>query len=89
MKAFLLNVTVTTAGILGSWLMRFIAWWIATGYFFLRPSRLIASLHLYEAIFPHRGRCYHLCCAWRQFHSLAASYTDRIGLDGKTGGGVS
>ena len=63
---------------MGSWVIRFVAWWIATGYFFLRSSRRNASVGLYEVIFPDRGHVYHLTCAWRQFHSFAGTYADRI-----------
>jgi len=78
MKAFLLKTLSKTSLALGSWVMRFIAWWIATGYFLFQSSRRKASVGLYEVIFPDRAHGYHLTCAWRQFHSLAGTYADRI-----------
>jgi predicted LPLAT superfamily acyltransferase len=78
MKAFLLKALSTISLALGSWMMRAIAWWIATGYFFFRSSRRNASIGLYEVIFPDRGRWFYLLCAWRQFHSFAGTYADRI-----------
>ena len=80
MKALLLNTLSKTSLALGSWVIRFVAWWIATGYFLFQPSRRASSVELYEVIFPDRGHCYYLACAWRQFHSFAGTYADRIEL---------
>ncbi len=80
MKAFLLKVLSAASLALGGWVMRFIAWWIATGYFFFRSSRRNASIGSYEVIFPDRRRWFYLICAWRQFHSFAGTYADRIEL---------
>ena len=78
MKAFLLKTVSKSSLALGSWLIRFIAWWITTGYFLFKSSRRNASLQLYQVIFPDRGSGYHWYCAWRQFHSFAGTYADRI-----------
>jgi len=78
MKAFLLKTLSKSSLALGSWVIRFIAWWIATGYFLFQPSRRNSSIGLYEVIFPDRGHWYYLRCAWRQFHSFAGTYADRI-----------
>jgi predicted LPLAT superfamily acyltransferase len=78
MKALLLKALSKTSLVLGSWVMRFVAWWIATGYFLFQPSRRNSSVGLYEVIFPGRGHLYYLYCAWRQFHSFAGTYADRI-----------
>lgn len=78
MKAFLLNALSKTSLALGTWVIRFVAWWIATGYFLFQSSRRNASVGLYEVIFPDRGHGYYLTCAWRQFHSFAGTYADRI-----------
>jgi predicted LPLAT superfamily acyltransferase len=80
MKAFLLNALSKTSLALGTWVIRFVAWWIATGYFLFQSSRRKASVGLYEVIFPDRGHGYYLTCAWRQFHSFAGTYADRIDL---------
>jgi predicted LPLAT superfamily acyltransferase len=85
MKAFLLKKVTRVSLLLGSGPIRFFAWWIATGYFLFRPSRRRSSVRLYEAIFPNRGLWYYLYCTWRQFHSFAASYADRMEIDGKKG----
>jgi predicted LPLAT superfamily acyltransferase len=80
MKALFLKALSKTSIALGSWVMRVVAWWIATGYFFFQSSRRTSSVGLYEVIFPGRGHLYYLYCAWRQFHSFAGSYADRIDL---------
>jgi len=38
-------------------------------------------MDLYRAVFPGRNSWYHLYCAWRQFHSFAATYADRIEME--------
>jgi predicted LPLAT superfamily acyltransferase len=78
MKALLLKALSKTSLALGSWVMRFVAWWIATGYFLFQSSRRNSSVGLYEVIFPDRGQLYYLYCTWRQFHSFAGTYADRI-----------
>ena len=85
MKAFVLKKVTRVSLLLGSGPIRFFAWWIATGYFLFRPVRRGSSVGFYEAIFPNRGRWYHLYCTWRQFHSFAASYADRIEIEAKKG----
>ena len=85
MKAFLLKTVTRVSLLLGSWPIRFFAWWIATGYFLFRPSRRRSSIQLYQVIFPNRRLWYYLYCTWRQFHSFAASYADRIEIRGNKG----
>lgn len=87
MRALLIHNMNRTSILFGDWLIRFIAWWIATGYFFLRPQRLKSSLRLYQAIFPDKGRWHYFYYAWRQFHGFATCYCDRIKLD--KGNGLS
>jgi len=82
-------MTIRVSFLLGSWFIRFFAWWIATGYFLFRSSRRRSSLQLYRVIFHNKNGWYHLCCAWRQFHSFAATYADRIEVDSKKGVTIS
>ena len=89
MKAFLLKTVTRVSLLLGSWPIRFFAWWIATGYFLFRSSRRRSSIRLYQVIFPNRRRWYYLCCTWRQFHSFAATYADRIEIDRNKGVTIS
>jgi predicted LPLAT superfamily acyltransferase len=85
MKALLLKTVVKITLLLGSWPIRFFAWWVSTGYFLFRSSRRKASVQLYRVIFPNRGIWYYFYCAWRQFHSFAATYADRLEVDRKNG----
>jgi predicted LPLAT superfamily acyltransferase len=78
MKAFLRKKIIRVTLLLGYWPIRVFAWWIVTGYFLFLPSRRKSSVELYQVIFPGRRRWYYLYCTWRQFHSFAASYADRI-----------
>jgi predicted LPLAT superfamily acyltransferase len=85
MKVFLHKTVTRVSLLLGSWPIRFFAWWIATGYFLFRPSRRRSSVRLYQVIFPNRRPWYYLYCTWHQFHSFAATYADRIEIDGRKG----
>lgn len=78
MKAFIHQALIRVSLLFGSWPMRFFAWWIATGYFLFRPSRRRSSIRLYQGIFPDRSLGYYLYCSWRQFHSYAATFAERI-----------
>lgn len=35
---------------------------------------------IYRVVFPERSLLYHLYCSWRQFHSFASTYSERIRL---------
>jgi predicted LPLAT superfamily acyltransferase len=85
MKAFLRKTIIRITLLLGSWPVRLFAWWIATGYFLFHSSRRRSSIQFYQVIFPKRRSWYHLYCTWRQFHSFAATYADRIEIDGRKG----
>jgi predicted LPLAT superfamily acyltransferase len=85
MKALIHHAVIRVSLLLGSWLIRFFAWWIATGYFLFRCSRRRSSIRLYQVIFPERSAWYHLCCTWRQFHSYAATFAERIEIDSGKG----
>jgi lauroyl/myristoyl acyltransferase len=77
-KAFIHKALIRASLLLGPWPIRFFAWWIATGYFLFRPSRRKSSVRLYQGIFPDRSLGYYLYCTWRQFHSYAATFAERI-----------
>jgi predicted LPLAT superfamily acyltransferase len=85
MKAVLLSFFLKISLFWGAWPLRFFSWWIATGYFFFRPSRRRASIQLYQVIFPERSRWYYLFSAWRQFHLFAATYADRAEIEALKG----
>jgi predicted LPLAT superfamily acyltransferase len=85
MKAFIHETLIRVSLLLGSWPIRFFAWWIATGYFLFRSPRRRSSIRLYQVIFPERSRWYYLYCTWCQFHSYAATFAERIEFDRKKG----
>ena len=76
-----LKLLTAVSRVAGCWVIRLTAWVISTGFFFFRPKRLAVSLEFYRALFPERGRLYHLYCAWKQFHAFAASHADVMCLD--------
>ncbi len=84
MKASIHHAVIRVSLLLGSWPIRFFAWWIATGYFLFRSSRRRSNIRLYQVIFPERSGLYYLYCTWRQFHSYAATFGERIDLDRRT-----
>ena len=71
---------IFSSKILGLWVFKFFAGVVASGYFVLFPARVGHSLRLYRALFPDRGRLYHLGCAWRQFHNFTDVFIDRFVL---------
>lgn len=83
MKAFLRKLLEKNFFFRGSRPVRFFAWWIATGYFLFYFSRRQSSVRLYQSLFPNHRGWYYLYCAWRQFHSFAATFGDRIDFEGK------
>jgi len=85
MKAFIHQAVIRVSLFLGSWPIWFFAWWIATGYFLFRSSRRRSSIRLYQVIFPDRSVWYYLYCTWRQFHSYAATFAERIEFARKKG----
>jgi predicted LPLAT superfamily acyltransferase len=84
-KAFIHKTLIRVSLLLGSWPIRFFAWWIATGYFLFLSSRRRSSICLYRVIFPEKSRWYYLYCTWRQFHSYAATFAERIEFDRSKG----
>jgi len=63
---------------LGLWFFRVLAWFVATGYYFLFPVRVANSFGFYRALFPDRGFFYHLWCAWKQYHKFTDVYIHRF-----------
>jgi lauroyl/myristoyl acyltransferase len=63
---------------LGVWFFRVFSWCIATGYFFLFPTRVAYSFEFYRSLFPERGFLYHLYCAWKQYHNFTDVYIHRF-----------
>ena len=81
MKAFIHETLMGVSLLLGSWPIRFFAWWIATGYFLFLSSKRRSSICLYQVIFPEKSRWFYLYCTWCQFHSYATTFAERIELE--------
>ncbi|RJP75462.1 MAG: lauroyl acyltransferase [Desulfobacteraceae bacterium] len=64
--------------VFGIWVFILIARIIATGYFFLFPSRRAVSISFYRELFPEKSRWYHTACAWKQYHRFTYSFLDRF-----------
>lgn len=62
----------------GLWMIRLVAWCVATGYFVFVPHRVRTSLEFYQTVFRGRSRLFYLYCTWRQFHDFAQSHCDEI-----------
>lgn len=65
---------------LGLWFFRTFSWCVASGYFFLFPTRVAQSLKFYGALFPERSFAYYLCCVWKQYHNFTGVYLHRFFL---------
>lgn len=77
MKKAVYNISVLLSQTLGSWIFQTIARFIATGYFILFPDRVANSLRFYRALFPEKGRIYHLWCTWMQYQNFTRVFLDR------------
>jgi lauroyl/myristoyl acyltransferase len=78
MKKLSYKILLYLSRTLGLWFFRIFSWFIATGYFFLFPTRVAESLKFYRALFPERNFLYHLYCAWKQFHNFTDVYIHRF-----------
>jgi predicted LPLAT superfamily acyltransferase len=63
---------------MGLWIFRFMAWFVATGYFLFFPGRVAESVRFYGALLPSKGFLYHILCAWKQFHNFTYVFLDRF-----------
>lgn len=81
MKRFWVNLLLHASRLAGGWFLRAVAYGITAGYFLFRPNRVRAGMGLYRALFPERGRVFHLYAVWRQFTDFTAAYCDRLELE--------
>ena len=63
---------------MGLWIFRFMAWFVATGYFLFFPARVAESVRFYGALLPSKHLLYHIWCAWKQFHNFTYVFLDRF-----------
>jgi len=64
-------------------------WLVTTGFFIFFPQRVRISSRFYRALFPGRGRCFPLWCAWRQYHNFSQVFLDRLRIDDPSAVAVS
>jgi predicted LPLAT superfamily acyltransferase len=77
MKERFYTILTALTDLFGTWLFALMARGIAAGYYICFPGRVAVSVRFYRALFPQRGRWYHLWCAWRQFQNFTSVYLDR------------
>ena len=79
---FFYKLLVRIASLLGPWFFILVARIIAAG-FFVFSRRVGESRRLYGALYPERGKIYHLWCAFCQYQNFTTIHLDRY-LAGKT-----
>lgn len=77
MQGFWYRLLIRVAGLCGPWLLVIISRSIAAGYF-LFSGRVPESRRFYAALYPDRGRTYHLWCAFRQYQNFTTIHFDRF-----------
>ena len=77
MKEFYYRFIVRMTRLCGPWLLVVISRIIATGYF-LFSGRVPESRRFYGALYPERGRFYHLWCAFKQYQKFTTIHLDRF-----------
>ena len=82
MKDIFYRLLIALSKRMGLWVFRFMAWFVASGYFILFPGRVAVSVRFYGLLLPSRGRLYHLWCTWKQYHNFTYLYLDRFLLFG-------
>lgn len=76
-KLFYIFITIFSK-IFGTWVFKVFSRFVSTGYFLFFPARVAIGVRFYRALFPERGRAYHLWLTWRQFHGFTDVFLDRF-----------
>ncbi len=77
MSGFWYNLLVRSAAFGGSWLFVVVSRIIAAG-FFVFSKRVPESRRFYAALYPERGRLYHLWCTFIQYQNFTTIHFDRF-----------
>ena len=77
MNGFWYKLLVRIANLGGSWIFVLISRIIAAGYFIF-CRRVPESRRFYAALFPERGRLYHLWCTFQQYQNFTTIHFDRF-----------
>jgi predicted LPLAT superfamily acyltransferase len=78
MKGFWYRLLTGTAKLFGSWLFVVVSRIIAVGYFSVSFRRVGESRRFYGALYPERGRLYHLWCTFNQYQNFTTIHFDRF-----------
>ena len=71
------NLLTGAARFAGAWLFALVARIIAVGFFIL-SKRVPESRRFYAALYPERGRRYHLWCTFLQYQNFTTIHSDRF-----------
>jgi predicted LPLAT superfamily acyltransferase len=82
MTGFWYKLLVRVANLGGAWFFMLVSRIIAAGYFVF-SRRVPESRRFYAALYPERGRLYHLWCTFLQYQNFTTIHFDRF-LMGKT-----
>jgi predicted LPLAT superfamily acyltransferase len=82
MNGFWYKLLVRIANLGGSWFFVLVSRIIAAGYFVF-SRRVPDSRRFYAALYPERGRLYHLWCTFKQYQNFTTIHFDRF-LMGQT-----
>jgi predicted LPLAT superfamily acyltransferase len=77
MNGFWYKLLIRVAGLFGPWLFVVVSRIIATGYFLI-SRRVAESRRFYAALYPERGRLYHLWCTFIQYQNFTTIHFDRF-----------
>ncbi len=77
MQGVFYRFLIMLSSILGDWVFVLIARGIAAGYFLLFPSRVLAGIRFYRALFPGRSVLHYLRCTWKQYQNFTSVFWDR------------
>lgn len=77
MKGFWYRLLIRIAGLCGPWFFVVISRIIAAGYFVF-SGRVPESRRFYAALYPERGKLYHLWYTFRQYQNFTTIHFDRF-----------
>jgi predicted LPLAT superfamily acyltransferase len=77
MNGLAYRLLLRLTGLCGPWLLVVFSRIVALGYF-LFSGNVPESRRFYGAIYPERGRTYHLWCAFRQYQNFTTIHLDRF-----------
>lgn len=78
MRKFYYQFILFLSRVFGAGILPVFIWPVTTAFFILYPRRVAVGINFYRALFPGRGRLYHLWCTWRQYHNFSKLFTDRF-----------